>query len=193
MQAWRGRAAGRRRGASSPRCTRMGTTRMLRAKAVSISRRTKSLGSSIRRFPAALVMVSHRSPINASSTSPGPTASAITSSEIVSRFDGVDVLEDVADPEAFSEPIVKPASRVGSILPPVAHEDPARRCPARPRHDDTSQLATLFTTSSLSRDGEWRGRRLDHNCTGNAGGKRGVQPTLTCAIRASALMLSAAA
>jgi len=42
--------------------------------------------------------------------------------EIVSRLDGVDILEDLGDPEALGEPIVKPAGRVGGILPPVTRD-----------------------------------------------------------------------
>ena len=56
-------------------------TRTLRVKAASISSRTKSLGSSRRRRPCSSVMVSHWSPISATSTSQYPTARVITSTK----------------------------------------------------------------------------------------------------------------
>ncbi len=56
-------------------------TRMLRARAASISSRTKSLGSSRRRRPSSPVIVSQRSPISASSTSQRATAAVITSTK----------------------------------------------------------------------------------------------------------------
>jgi hypothetical protein len=50
-------------------------------RAASISSRTKSLGLSRRARPCSSVMVSHRSPINARSTSQEPTAVVITSTK----------------------------------------------------------------------------------------------------------------
>ena len=57
-------------------------TRILRLKAALISRCTKSRESSMRRLPLLSVIVSHRSPISASSTSQEPTASLITSTKL---------------------------------------------------------------------------------------------------------------
>ena len=56
-------------------------TRTSRVSAASISSRTKSSGSSSRARPRSSVMVSHRSPIKASSTSQEPTAVVITSTK----------------------------------------------------------------------------------------------------------------
>jgi hypothetical protein len=44
--------------------------------------------------------------------------------EVVAKFDGVHVLEDLAVSVVGGEPIEQPAGRVGRVLPPVADEDP---------------------------------------------------------------------
>ena len=62
--------------------TKTGMTRTLRVRAASISTRTKSSELSRHRRPSSPVIVSHRSPISASSTSQDPTATVITSTKL---------------------------------------------------------------------------------------------------------------
>jgi hypothetical protein len=62
-------------GGNAAPSTRTGMRVTSRVRAASISRRTKSSGSSSRRFPWESAIVSHPGPISASSTSHAPTAS----------------------------------------------------------------------------------------------------------------------
>ena len=61
--------------------TRIGTTRMSRCKAASISRRTKSSKSSRRRRPSSSVILIQRVPITTSITSQDATARPMTSAK----------------------------------------------------------------------------------------------------------------
>ena len=97
-------------------------TRTLRVKAASISSRTKSTGSSRRRRPSSSVIVSHCSPISASSTSQDPTALVITSTK--SSPNSIESTSLKTCPPPYGrESVVKPAGRVGGLIPPVADED----------------------------------------------------------------------
>ena len=55
--------------------------------------------------------------------------------KVVAQVDRVDVLEDLVDAVAVSQPVVQPARRVGGLLPPVTDEDPARRWCQRLSHE----------------------------------------------------------
>ena len=55
--------------------------------------------------------------------------------EVVAQFNGVDILEDLTSAEVAGEPVIQPASRVGSVFAAVAHEDPARSTSGGFSHD----------------------------------------------------------
>ncbi len=84
--------------------------------------------------------------------------------EVVARFDGVHVLEDLAPPEVAGQAVEEPAGRVGGVLSPVADEDATGRrlghhgCDGRARRLASHMVCSLEMASSASAT-NWAQRR----------------------------------
>jgi hypothetical protein len=80
-------------------------------------------------FPSLSPTVSQRSPISASRTSQDPTAPFDDLDEVVPQLDRVHVLEHLVVAKMAGQTLIEPTGRIFGVVPPIAHEDPARSFP----------------------------------------------------------------
>src|SRR6266511_2970833 len=127
--------------------TRIGMTRTSRVKAASISSRTKSSGLSRRRRPCSSVIVSHSSPISASSTSQDPTAAVITSTKSSPNWIESTSLKTWPLPKrSASRSYSRPdAAGMGPVIAPCLPRPNPR--PTDQHHRRGERLKTFLSTS----------------------------------------------
>ena len=115
-------------------------TRTSRAKAASISSRTKSCGVV---EATAAVRIGDGQPVLADQRQQhvaGPDRAGDHLNEVVAQLDRVDVLEDLPAAVVVGEPVVEPAGLLGGLIAPVADEDPTRLGWRGCSHDPSSSL-----------------------------------------------------